>query len=169
MTASPLDPVLAGRSALFAEPRDSGAAPPDRRASARLLAYWRELAGRRAMPLREEMRLPGPQSAWADMFLIRIGPAPTDYVFEFAGADLVKTLGADPGGRRVADMMPLAIRERILFFQRAVVLLKSPVDEAGRFHGDDGGNYLFRMIVLPLSGTTGDVSHLIGVFTCKPD
>lgn len=168
-TTDPAIPLLAGTL-----PEEiAGVAnllPAERRASARLHNYWRTLAGPRRMPRRAQVDLPGPHPApwFENVFIIRVGLSPNDYVVEVAGPGLRRFFDCNPVGRKVSELMPLRIRERILFFQRAVVTLRSPIDEAGSWREDNGVEMMFRMIVLPLGDDPSAIDYLLGAFTAGP-
>ncbi len=144
--------------------------PAERRASARLHNYWRTLAGPRPMPRRAQVNLPGPHPApwFENVFVIRVAPDPKDYVVEVAGPGLRRFFDCNPVGRKVHELMPPRIRDRILFFQRAVVTLRSPIDEAGSWREESGAEILFRMIVLPLGDDPKNIDYLLGAFTAGP-
>ena len=144
--------------------------PAERRASARLHNYWRTLAGPRPMPRRAQVDLPGPHPApwFENVFVIRVAPDPKDYVVEVAGPGLRRCFDCNPVGRKVQELMPPRIRDRILFFQRAVVRLRSPIDEAGSWREESGAEMLFRMIVLPLGDDPKNIDYLLGAFTTGP-
>ena len=144
--------------------------PAERRASVRLHNYWRTLAGPRRMPRRAQVDLPGPHPApwFENVFIIRVTPDPKDYVVEVAGPGLRRCFDCNPVGRKVSELMPPRIRDRILFFQRAVVTLRSPIDEAGSWREANGVEMLFRMIVLPLGDDPTAIDYLLGAFTAGP-
>ncbi len=144
-------------------------APAARRALAHVLDYWRLLAASEGIPPRARVEFCGPPELWENAFIIRVANDPKDFVFESAGSALRRFLGGDLVQRRVVDVMPRPIRQRILFVQKTVMWLRSPVDEAGSWRGDDGVDMRFRMIVLPLSDDQVQVNYLLGAFVAGPE
>ena len=139
-------------------------APAARRVLAGVLDYWRLLAAAEGIPPRGRVEFSGPPETWENAFIVRVASDPKDFVFESAGPALRRFLGRDPVARRVADVMPAAIRARILFVQKTAMRLRSPVDEVGSWRAEDGQRMRFRMIVAPLSDDQVQVNYLLGAF-----
>ena len=156
-----------GPSALFVTPTLATADGIERRACSRALEWWRELAAPRLFPSFARVTPESASFLWDSLFMIEIADEPSHYKFVHAGPILRAALGADPTGRKVADALPRAICDRQLYFQKAAVDLRNPVDEAGRWTRTDGDEVLYRSVFLPLSDDQRRINYLLGAFSFR--
>jgi hypothetical protein len=69
-------------------------------------------------------------------------------------------------GKRAIDVLPSST-ERGLSFCRAVIAMKKPIADVGRFTNARGEDIHYRSILLPLTGDNDTVGYVLGVFSYK--
>jgi hypothetical protein len=139
----------------------------ERRACSRALQWWRELAAPRPLPEIGDFDLDAAGELAPFLFALRLGNEPAGNRFVCAGETLREALGFDPTGRAMIEIWPRDARDRALFLQRAAADLMNPIDEAGRWRGDDGDEIVYRCVLLPASDDQRRVDHLIGAFSFR--
>jgi hypothetical protein len=138
----------------------------ERRACARALQWWRELAAPRRAPSSSQIGAAAAGELWPHLFLLRCAEDAADNRFEYAGAMLRSALGRDPTGLTLSIAWPGESIERALFLHKSCHDLLTPIDEAGRWNlvGED---IVYRCILMPLSDDQRRPSHLLGAFSFR--
>lgn len=139
----------------------------DRRTCTLALNYWREIAAPRRFPSLEQVTRETAGALWDHLFIIAVNAQPGDYTYMRSGQVLARALGFDPTGRKVTDVLPREIRNRVLYFQKTAVDLSSPVDEVGRWLRPDSNQIIYRSVVLPLSDDQRQINYLLGAFSFR--
>jgi hypothetical protein len=139
----------------------------DRRTCTQALNYWREIAAPRRYPSLEQVTRDSAGALWEHLFIVAVTGQPGEYTYMRAGAVLARALGFDPTGRKVSDVLPREIRNRVLYFQKTAVDLASPVDEVGKWLRADSNQIIYRSVVLPLSDDQRQVNYLLGAFSFR--
>ncbi|MBI3453318.1 MAG: PAS domain-containing protein [Rhodospirillales bacterium] len=139
----------------------------ERRACNLALQYWRELAAPRHFPSREQVTADTAAELWDHLFIVEVTDDPGSYIYVHAGAVLKAALGADPTGRKLADVLPPSICNRELYVHKTAAALRNPIDEAGKWTRGDGEDVLYRTVLLPLSDDQRQINYLLGAFSFR--
>lgn len=140
----------------------------ERRLTLRAYAYWRETAGERPMPALGDFDAAGLAPFRDSSFLV--GFAEEDYlqpVYCFVGAAIQATAGEIAKDSPVRGTAPGSVLDRIADHYLEAVAHKSPVGFDAEFERDDGGEVLYRGLLLPLSEDGETVDLLMGVLSWK--
>lgn len=138
----------------------------ERRACARALQWWREMAAPRRAPSYSLVAAAARSELWPHLFILRCAEDAADNAFEHAGAMLRSALGRDPTGLTLSVAWPGESLERAHFLQKSCCDLLTPIDEAGRWNlvGED---IVYRCVLMPLSDDQRRASHLLGAFSFR--
>jgi hypothetical protein len=139
----------------------------DRRTCTQALNYWREIAAPRRFPSLEQVTRESAGALWEYLFVIAVTGQPGEFTYMRSGDILNRALGFDATGRKVSDVLPREIRNRVLYFQKTAVDLSSPVDEVGKWLRADSNQIIYRSVVLPLSDDQRTVNYLLGAFSFR--
>jgi len=131
-------------------------------------AYWRERAGARAWPRRDEIDpLDIPRLL---PHLMILEPTTADGLrVRLAGTHLVNHLGADPtGGELRARACGEPFARVAAMLARTVVRAGAPAIASGRRHGADGTRRRVRHLMCPLSTGGERIDRLISCIVVAP-
>lgn len=146
---------------------------PERRAVARVLHYWRVLAGERGLPALADLPLGSAEAAagegmWPNLFVATAPENIADSLIIYGGAVLARACGLDPSGQRAVDCLPPSLWERMEYLFEASATWKKPLMGSGPFVTREGTNALHRSIVMPLGDDEETVRNLLGGFSFTP-
>ncbi|MFM8679272.1 MAG: PAS domain-containing protein [Alphaproteobacteria bacterium] len=138
----------------------------ERRTCALALLWWQDLAGDPRAPTRQDIATAPAPDFWKHLFLLRCSAHDAESNrFEWAAPVACQALGLDPKGRSLAQAWPADALERAAFVQRSVADLLVPIEETGRWRSPDGGDIVFRCLLLPVADGEAPASHLLGVMS----
>jgi hypothetical protein len=130
----------------------------------RLLGYWNQIRGARAMPRRQDI---DPTLIWPLLKNIMVTEwhrDPDRLFYRISGTEVVAALGIELGGKWVSEVYPdPADVERTITLYRRVVDAKQPI--LGRTDGTHmrlGANS-YEWVICPLSEDGALVTHFIGL------
>ena len=139
---------------------------PERRLIGRALTYWENVRGCRRLPRYADVCGGWKTAHEASLYLIEVGDDESGDTVVHAGAALGDALGRDPVGRPATKVLPSST-ELGLSFCRAVVAMKKPIADVGRFTNASGQEICYRSILLPLSDDEDRVNFVLGAFSYK--
>jgi hypothetical protein len=100
-------------------------------------------------------------------YLIGLAPRLADSRFLYCGPSLALLLPGDPAGRRVTEALPPVLSEQMVEFLKGAVQYRQPLADSGSLQRADGGELLYRNILLPLGGRSGAVEQVLGAFSYR--
>lgn len=139
---------------------------PERRLIGRALTYWETVRGCRRLPRYADVCGGWKAVHEESLYLIAVGEDEAGDTVVHAGAALGAALGKDPVGRPATTVLPSST-ELGLSFCRAVVAMKKPIADVGRFTNASGEEICYRSILLPLSDDEDRVNYVLGAFSFK--
>jgi hypothetical protein len=140
--------------------------PRERRLVLRLLSYWRELAGERAMPHPSDVdgsRIP---DMWGHCFILDVRGT-GEPVFGVIGEHHAAMLGSDLKGQAVSVAGSETLLGQAASYHRQVLARGIPITLGGQFVNREGRTVLYRSILLPLGEGEGRVMALLGGANCR--
>jgi hypothetical protein len=138
--------------------------PRERRLVLRLLSYWREIAGERAMPRRSDVDGSKISDMWGHCFLLDV-PDSGEPVFSYVGEHYPS--GSDLLGRTVSAAGGDNLLGQAASYHRQVLARAIPITLGGQFVSREKNTVLYRSILLPLGEEEGRVTALLGGANCR--
>ena len=139
----------------------------ERRLTMRLMAHWQNQRDGRRFPSFAEIDRTEIEDIWRDCFIIAVVDE-TSSTFQYIGETIAKTSGIEAGAPANSvepheTLLGCALRQLDTVFTDRTV-----VTDGGAFQDADRAEFLFRSILLPLSGDQKTVNFVIGGARCKP-
>jgi hypothetical protein len=124
----------------------------ERRIYNRALKYWNGLVDGHDLPTLHQVTPESAPGLWGHLFVIRVDDKLGEYTYVQVGDVLCRALGLDPTGKNVAEILPPAVKERMLNVHHSAVDWRKPIQVGGEWpRPDRDGTVLYRIILLPLS------------------
>lgn len=140
----------------------------ERRLSTRLLRYWNEKRGQRAMPVENDLDPEELGADWGHCFLLQARDIDNiqDYNFTYLGENIMKAyFDASLDAHNQFMVGPNAFRLSTHFSK--VVDSKAPVLDEGEFATMQGRRVLYRQVLLPLGQAQGVIEAIFGGMSYK--
>lgn len=138
----------------------------ERRVCNRALKFWNGLADGHELPALHQVTPEGAPGLWGHLFVIRVDDKLGEYTYVQVGDVLCRALGFDPTGQNVAEVLPSAVKERMLNLHHSAVDWAKPVQFGGEWPlPDRDGTVLYRITLMPLSDDQHRVNYLLGAFS----
>jgi hypothetical protein len=138
--------------------------PRERRLVLRLLSYWREIAGERAMPRPSDVDGSKISDMWGHCFMLDV-PDNGEPLFRYVGehyasaGEFVGQAVSAPGGDTLLG--------QAASYHRQVLARGIPITLGGQFVSREKNTVLYRSILLPLGEEEGRVIALLGGANCR--
>lgn len=123
----------------------------------RLLNYWRDLAGGRAMPTLAEITS---GEILDDAFILELVDS-GELAFRFIGERQKAVIGSDPAGLLLSTVDEETLLGRAVSYRAQVFNRGTPVSVGGQFQDKGGNTILYRSILLPLGE-----NEIVGLLGC---
>lgn len=138
--------------------------PRERRLVLRLLSYWREIAGERAMPRPSDVDGGKISDMWGYCFILDV-PDSGEPVFSYIGEHYRSD--GDLVGRTVSEVGGDTLLGQAASYHRQVLARAIPITLGGQFVSREQNTVLYRSILLPLGEEEGRVIALLGAANCR--
>ena len=144
---------------------DSGH-PAERRLVLRLLRYWRQIAGDRAMPKVADVAPDSIPDMWPNCFLLRFGTT-GEPLYDQVGSAFASELTGEVIGTPVGSTPLETLLRQATRYWDMVADKKVPISLGGEFRHRRGELLLYRSIILPLSNDGERIDHMLGAANCR--
>jgi hypothetical protein len=130
-----------------------------------LREYWEKLRGTRPFPPESDIDQDALADIWDSCFLIKVvrsGPTPSGFRYEYLGAKLVDAFGGDVTNQEIsARLIDSASPPLVRRFEKVATEGVPDLDEA-EFVNKRGMAIKYRSCILPLGKEPGKVDFIIG-------
>ncbi len=134
----------------------------ENRMTVRLLEYWQDLRGGRAIPSLDDFDIDAVGEFRQGTFILDLADGVGAPVFRFVGAALVADCGEDLTGRPLSSAPRSSLLARVAdHYQKATVSMM-PVRFTGTYVRTQGNQLLYRGVMMPFGKGRATVDYLVG-------
>ena len=144
----------------------------ERRLATNLMGTWQGLRIDHALPRFQDFMENFPENqkinqVWHNCFILRIDQHGEGGEFKMIGEGIAERSGIGSACDTIKDVPRASFLGQVLAARQEVVEKAFPMLNRGQFRGVDGKPYMYRSILLPFSGSDGDLDHLVGGANAK--